>query len=317
MFGLNSVWCMCSRSLWIAPPALFVREISVHMTALIFLQIASIFQGWVSCSVSKHCSGSKCWRRPGRAVTTCHSVPATSLSPGVQDTLCLRVVSVVAQSEGIKRQQINGHPIDCPLSSPLAAGRYCLFIAVSLLLPLCGFAWRMYSHPLKHRFEDREVAVKAVKRNTPLQGFVCFLVYWPGCLICWVPLTICGNLYVLVGLKMGTTWIIMVGLDRCRGTGCSGWQMWQQDEERLWAVVSIGLPSAPYKSKHYQRRKDCQKSHMITSVLCQTPFFPPFIVQRLLSGFSPLSCKAGGAFPLLSIALLESPKLGWEICVAA
>jgi len=41
------------------------------------------------------------------------------------------------------------------------------------------------------RFKDGEISMKVVKRNIPLWGLVCFLVYWPGCLICWVPLTIC------------------------------------------------------------------------------------------------------------------------------
>lgn len=141
------VWIQCDVcavvTLGLPLPALFVREISVHMTALIFLQITSIFQWWVSCSVSKLCSGSKCWRWPGRAVTTCHSVPATSLSPWVQDALYLCVSSVVTQFEGIKCQEINGHPIDCPLSSSLPAGPVLSFYTSITSLTVYGFVWCM------------------------------------------------------------------------------------------------------------------------------------------------------------------------------
>lgn len=127
------------------PLALFVRETGIHMMSLIFLQITSTFQWWVNPfhalypNTDLGLNIGEDWEGPlWSAPSSCHDHFTRSL------VRSLPVSSVVTLFKGIKHQEINGHPKDCPLSSSLSASPVLSFYNYY------SSYWCMASHRVYH-----------------------------------------------------------------------------------------------------------------------------------------------------------------------
>lgn len=55
--------------------------------------------------------------------------------------------------------------------------QYCLSTTITPLIDVWLHIVCIITSIKMQRFKDREIAMKVVKRNIPLWGFVCFLVY--------------------------------------------------------------------------------------------------------------------------------------------
>lgn len=150
--------------------------------------------------------------------------------------------------------------------------QYCLSTTVPL--SMYGLSWCAQSCPLKHRFKDREIAVKVLKKHFFLE--VCLL----SGLLTWVShlLGSSNHLYVTCTFWwdwkceicefLWLWWIVAEVLTVLDGR-CSS-----RTKEGLLAISrKAGLPGARYKSKHDHRRNDCQKSNILTSVPYKIPYF--------------------------------------------